>query len=212
MSNDTDDTLTVTPEMELESLKARADAMGLKYHPSIGLEKLREKVNEAVAADGPLPPDETNSTDTNTGTDAAPTAPMTKDEDVKVPGPETPEQKRARLKKEATALIRVNITCMNPAKNEWPGEIFTVGNSAVGTIKKYVPFNTSDGYHVPKMILDQIRERQCQIFVTDKSKNGVTVRKGKMIKEFAIEVLPALTQAELDELARRQAMAGSIDQ
>jgi hypothetical protein len=32
-----------------------------------------------------------------------------------------------------------------------------------------------------------------------------------MIKEFAIEVLPQLTQEELDELARRQAMAKSID-
>lgn len=52
----------------------------------------------------------------------------------------------------------------------------------------------------------------CQIFVTDKSKNGVTVRKGKLIKEFAIEYLEPLTQQELDELARRQAMAGSIDQ
>jgi len=37
------------------------------------------------------------------------------------------------------------------------------------------------------------------------------VRQGKLIKEFAIEVLDALTPGELHELAQRQAMAKSID-
>lgn len=198
MSNDNDENLTVTPEAELASLKARADAMGIAYHPSIGLEKLRAKVNAAINDDP-----EMDETSTSATAAAATTTTPSKTE--------TPEQKRSRLKKEANALVRVNITCMNPAKREWPGEIFTVGNAAVGTIKKYVPFNTSDGWHIPAMMLEQIRERQCQIFVTDKSKNGVTVRKGKLIKEFAIEVLPQLTQKELDELARRQALAGSVE-
>ena len=207
MSNDNDENLTVTPEMELASLKARADTMNLKYHPSIGLEKLREKVNAAI--NGDPPPDDS---DTPPGAPDAPPAGPDAPVAPAVPKAETLEQKRARLKREANALIRVNITCMNPAKREWPGEIFTVGNAAVGTIKKYVPFNTSDGWHVPAMMLTQIRERMCQIFVTDKTKHGVTTRKGKLIREFAIEVLEPLTQPELDELARRQAMTGSVDQ
>ena len=33
---------------ELSALKTRADAMGISYHPSIGLEKLRAKVNGAI--------------------------------------------------------------------------------------------------------------------------------------------------------------------
>ena len=33
---------------ELDSLKARADMMGVGYHPKIGLEKLKAKVNDAM--------------------------------------------------------------------------------------------------------------------------------------------------------------------
>ena len=35
---------------ELSALKARADLLGISYHPSIGLEKLREKVNKAMTS------------------------------------------------------------------------------------------------------------------------------------------------------------------
>ncbi len=171
---------------ELTSLKARADLMGISYHPSIGVEKLREKLNAAIAP---------------------------KEEEAPVPaaGEETATQKRARLQREATELVRVRVSCMNPFKKEWEGEIITTGNSAVGTIKKYVPFNTEDGWHIPRMIYNQLVQRECQIFVTVRDSRGNTSRKGKMIKEFAIEVLPPLTTEELAELARRQAMAKSID-
>ena len=37
---------------ELTSLKEKADFMGVPYHPSIGVEKLRAKVAEALAAEG----------------------------------------------------------------------------------------------------------------------------------------------------------------
>jgi hypothetical protein len=40
---------------------------------------------------------------------------------------------------------------------------------------------------------------------------GNKVRKGKLIKEFAIEELPPLTKEELAELAQRQAMSKSVD-
>lgn len=176
---------------ELTTLKARADMLGVSYHPSIGVEKLREKI-AAKMADLPDP-------DTLDATKAAV---------VEVPaGQETEGQKRMRLKKESNTLVRVNIVCMNPAKREWEGEIFTVGNNVVGTFKKFVPFNTTEGYHIPRIILDMIKNRECQIFRNEKAKNGVVVRKGYLIKEFAIDVLPNLTQNEINELARRQAMA-----
>jgi hypothetical protein len=49
------------------------------------------------------------------------------------------------------------------------------------------------------------------VFYPVKTMHGVTVRKGKLIKEFAIEVLPQLTPEELRDLAQRQAMANAID-
>lgn len=168
---------------ELENLKVRAEKLGVKFHPTISAEKLREKI-KAHQADGKG--------------EVAPKA-----EDTA----ENPELKKLRLKREALKLVRVRITCMNPAKKEWEGEIITVANNAVGTVKRYVPFNTEDGWHVEHILLEQLRERQCQIFVTEKDSRGNKVRKGKLIREFAIEVLDPLTEEELRELAQRQAMA-----
>lgn len=187
---------------ELASLKARADRLGISYHPSIGLDKLKAKVAEAMSGEpAPAAPDAS-------AVAAAPVAGVT----PSVVVPETEGQKRKRLKNEALALVRIRLTCMNPMKKEWPGEIFTTGNSTVGTIKKFIPFvNADEGWHVPKMMYDQLVARQCQVFYTEKTKNGVSVRKGKLIREFAIEVLPMLSQPELDELARRQAMSQAID-
>lgn len=187
---DTDD---LPVQDELTTLKARADMLGVSYHPSIGVEKLRDKIAAALASD-----------------ESAKKAEEAQPETVTAVTEETAGQKRARLRREANELIRVRITCMNPAKREWDGEIFTVGNAAVGSIKKYVPFNAEEGWHIPRIMYEQIVSRQCQIFVSSKSKHGVTVRQGKLIREFAVEVLPPLTQDELDELARRQAMAQSI--
>jgi hypothetical protein len=180
---------TIQTQDEMTLLKARATQMGIQFHPSIGVDKLREKI-EAALSNKP-------------SSDEAPVA--------EVAVKETLNQKRLRLKQEALKLVRVRVTCMNPAKKDWEGEIFTVGNTAIGSVKKFVPFNADEGYHIPHCIFEMMKSRMCQVFVTGKSRNGVTTRQGKMIKEFAIEVLPQLTQEELDELARRQAMAKSID-
>lgn len=185
---DNDDAL-VTQD-ELTSLKARADLLGLSYHPSIGLEKLREKVNAA-----------TSSSDKQEKAASA----------VVEAVEETEGQRRNRKKREANELIRIRVSCMNPAKAEWDGEIFTAGNSLIGSFTKYVPFNAEDGWHVPRVILNQIQQRQCQVFTTVRDARGNSSRKGKLIKEFAVEILTNLTPEELHELAQRQAMAKSID-
>jgi hypothetical protein len=177
---------------ELTVLKARADKLGLTYHPAIGLEKLRTKIKDFLADDVEATAEKES------------TAPA-------VEGKETANQLRVRKRKEAHALIRIRVACMNPSKKEYDGEIITTGNSAVGTIKKYVAFNAEEGYHVPRMIYEQLLQRQCQIFYTHKDAKGNKSRKGKLIKEFSIEVLPPLTASELKDLAQRQAMAQSGD-
>ncbi|TNF01487.1 MAG: hypothetical protein EP328_00015 [Gammaproteobacteria bacterium] len=164
---------------ELESLKERADLMGISYHPNIGVDKLREKVAEALKSSEPPVPAE--------------------------PAELSPAQLRHKKKKEATELVRIRITCMNPTKREWEGELFTAGNSLVGSHTKYVPFGVE--WHVPRIIYNQIKQRQCQIFITKKDARGNSTRHGKLIKEFGIEELPNLSEKELKELAQRQAMA-----
>lgn len=175
---------------ELTLLKQRAQTLGIKFHPSIGLESLRSKVSAAL-----------------TGEDA--------EEAAEEPVPEAPAaesriQMRNRLRKEASALVRVRVTCMNPNKKEWKGEIFTASNSIVGTFRKYVQFNAEEGWHVPQIILNMIKARQFQTFYTIKNERGVAVRKGKLVPEFAVEILPPLTEKELLELSRRQALAGGV--
>ncbi len=192
MSESNNDDVLSTAD-ELTALKERADLLGVKYHPSISLEKLREKVNASIEGTEPEAPKK-----------AAKAAPV--EEHV-----ETDAERRARKKKEANELIRIRVTCMNPAKSEWEGEIFTAGNSLVGSFTKYVPFNAEDGWHVPRIIYNQIIQRQCQIFVTVRDSRGNSTRKGKLIKEFAVEVMPNLTAEELHDLAQRQAMAKSVD-
>jgi hypothetical protein len=190
-ATDNDDVLSTADE--LTALKERADLLGVKYHPSISLEKLREKVNASIEGIEPEAPKK------------AAKAALIEDH------VETDAERRARKKKEANELIRIRVTCMNPAKSEWEGEIFTAGNSLVGSFTKYVPFNAEDGWHVPRIIYNQIIQRQCQIFVTVRDSRGNSTRKGKLIKEFAVEVMPNLTAEELHDLAQRQAMAKSVD-
>lgn len=167
---------------ELESLKERADLMGISYHPNIGVDKLREKVAEALKASEPPVP-------------AEPVKPVEL----------TAAQLRHKKKKEATELVRIRITCMNPLKREWEGEVFTCGNAVVGSHTKYVPYGVE--WHVPRIIYNQIKQRQCQVFITKKDARGNSTRHGKLIKEFGIEELPTLSEKELKELAQRQAMA-----
>ena len=184
-------------EDELESLKTRATQMGITFNPQIGLDKLRERVNAAAKGE-PVKeeaPEVFQESVPVTPVAALPVAPVQ----------ETDAQRRVRLKNEANLLVRVRIACMNPNRREHDGEIFTTGNGVVGTFRKMVPFDVI--WHVPAIILKMIEDRQCQVFSTVTGPNGQKSRKGKLVKEFAVEYLPSLTAAELKDLAQRQAMA-----
>lgn len=169
---------------ELETLKERATLMGIEFHPSIGLEKLKTKVNAVINGE----PKE--------------------QEDQPVNLRATKLAAVAEARAEAGKLIRVNVVCMNPAKKEWPGEIFSVGNTNIGTFKKFVQFNTTEGYHIPKIIYELMRTKKFQIFKTERTVNGVAKRVGHLASEFAIEVLDQLTKEELADLAKAQAARG----
>jgi hypothetical protein len=188
---------------ELEALRSKADLLGVQYHPSIGYEKLLEKIRAHEAAAEAAANGQKN---TGAGEPAADTPAVSQAAAV-----ETQAQKLRRLREDATKLVRIRLTCLNPAKKEWPGEIITAGNSVLGSFKKFVPFaGADDGYHVPNIIFQVLKDRTCPVYYTDKSLNGVGVRRHRLIKEFAIEVLPQLSREEIDELARRQALAGSV--
>lgn len=125
-------------------------------------------------------------------------------------------EKRTKQRKEQLALVRVRITNHNPAKKNITGEIFTCGNSVLGAIKKFVPYNceAAEAYHLPKIMYETLKERK---FIQRGTKrvtiDGVkrTVPIMQEVKEFSFEVLPQLTETELKVLARKQAMAKGVE-
>lgn len=213
-------------QSELDKLKEYATGLGIEFHPNIGLEKLKERIDAAFpapavvqeepeeeVADIPAPSTLINEqtplitkevlekavADTQLASDLAVTT-------LAAAIQETKEAKRFRLRKEATALVRVNVMNMNPFRKEWEGDTYCVGNSVIGTIKRYVPFNTD--WHVERALLNVMEERKCQIFTTRKDpRTGQEVKTPRTIKELQIAILPPLTEKELKELAQRQAMA-----
>lgn len=172
---------------QLDVLKERANKLGIDFHPNIGEEKLRAKINEKL--------DDT--------------------EEVKKADKVMTEEQAKRVvrnakHKEAMRLVRCRVTCMNPNKREWEGEILTASN-AIASAKKYVPFN-GEPYHVPRILLNMMMERKCQVFKTVPGPRGNKVRKGHLIPEFSIEILPDLTPAEASELAKQQALAAGKEE
>ena len=210
----------VTTPTELDLLKKRAMTMGISFHPNIGLDKLKKKVNDVAKGD-----DEPGA-DILMPQTAEPVDEIPEDAQfvtieqaeefirrMKKTGKktETAGQRRQRLINEAGKLVRINVANMNPNKKDWEGEIYTVSNSLVGTFRKYVPFNNDRGWHVPMIMFKMMKEKECQVFHTVKGPSGRKMRKGKLIKELNIEVMAPLTGEELQELARRQARSHSID-
>jgi len=196
---------------ELTLLKQRAATMGIKHHPSIGLDKLKVKIKDFQTA-----------AEKDNAKEARKLANQREEEvsenilaQSKVssysPKEETKIQRKMRLRKEASRLIRIRVVNMNPNKKEWEGDIFTVSNSTVGTFKKYIPYNNEEGWHVPQIILNHLKERKCQVFYNVKNNKGAKIRKGKLINELSIEILPDLTSSELKDLAHQQAQRHSID-
>ena len=201
-----------TPQTdELKSLKARANTIGLKFHPNIGLDKLRDKVNAQLNKD---------STQLKKEALEAKKAPVLDDEAQPIPvstydyskpvlKQETPAMRKARMRKKAVRLIRYKLTCMNENKKKWKGEIITVMNSTVGTISRFIPFN-AESWHCEEMLLNMIRERKYSSYIEIKGKKGRPVKKVRLMPEFAIEILPPLTSKELEDLRIQQAMAGTV--
>ena len=176
---------------EQTPVRDRADELGISYHHNASDETI-QKLIDSHEAEAPktenkfLPKDECE--------------PMSQDEFKKK------YRNGSNVRKEASALVRCRIQCMNPAKKDWPGEIFSVGSAKLGTFKKFVPFNNPEPYHLPKIIYDMLVEKKCTVFYTERDERGNKIRKGRLINEFAIEVLPPLSKEELSELARTQAL------
>lgn len=175
---------------DLDELRSQADSLGIKYHPATGADKLKAKIAAHINAEAAA---------------AAPqeVAPITQAQF---------EEEQFKLRKgNAGKLVRVRVTCMNPAKKEWDGEIISVGSAKIGTYKKFVKFNTENGWHIPFIIYEYMKEKKCAVYYNVETQGGKKIRKSRSVNEFSIEILPELTDEELKALARQQAMEAGKD-
>ena len=195
---------------ELEMLKRRATMMGLTYSNNIGLEALKAKVQAAM--EGEREPELQKGNAFMTSTSQHENAGAIN----ALSGVETKRGKkislRQHLQQEKMKLIRVRITNLDPKKKDLPGEIITVANEYLGTVRKFVPFGevTDNGYHIPKCIYDMLKERTFVSIKTRKGPKGEQIVEHQNAREFSLEVLRPLTADELAKLAAAQQAAGGL--
>ena len=187
---------------ELTFLKERAKVMGIPFSNNISLETLRKRVADKMEGKDEAP--EVNA--------------LTGDPEIAqamVAKPLNQQANAIALRKLVYAKqmrqVRVRITNMDPKKKDLPGEIWTVANEYLGTVRKFVPYGeqTDDGYHIPYCLFRLLDSKRFLHIRVVKDRTTGIVRQDKVwAKEFSLDVLPTLTQAELDRLAAAQAAAG----
>lgn len=189
--NDSVDELQVD---EMTILKQRATMMGIKFSNNIGLEALRKKVADAQEGITEQEQPEVN-----------PLATSTVQEDKL--------SMAQRIRLENTRLVRVRIQNLDPKKKDLPGEILTVANDYMGTVRKYVPYGeaTDNGYHIPYCLYKLLKSRKFLHVSVKKGRNGKERVEQQWVREFAIEILPQLTEEELKQLGQAQLAAGSLN-
>ena len=179
---------------ETAMLRRQADLMGIKYKEGASADLLEHLINTAMEAQ------EAEKT--------APAASASTKADVG-----TQLTLREQIYREEMKLIRIRITNMDDKDKNLFGDFFSVCNKFIGDVVKFIPYgtNTEAGYHVPNCIYKQLRDAQYVQFVKT-MEAGREVTKTRLVRKFAIEVLPSLTQKEMTELKQRQLATGSLQE
>ena len=206
---------------ELDMLKQRATQMNIVFSNNIGVDKLRERINAKM--EGLPDPDDVPTAVAPAPVVLAPVAVVAPVVEAPVINPLTGLEEgvdpdagmttRQILMRDQMKLVRVRIANLDPSKKDLSGEILTVANEYIGTVRKFVPFGeaTDDGYHVPQCLLSMMQERKFQTIRTIKDRRTGTNRiETGEAREFAIEVLEPLTQTEMQQLATAQQAAGGL--
>lgn len=168
-------------------LRQRAESLGLTVHHKAGADTIAKQISTFYEEQEAL-----------------------KQKEAKDSAAKNPQSAKLAAIRSAYKMVRVRITSRNPMKKDYEGEIFAAGNSMVPTIKRYIPYDTE--WHVEQILLNVIKEKSYQQFYTEKAPNGQSVRRSRRVKEYVIEHLEPLTEAELKELGQRQLSQRSIDE
>ena len=191
---------------EIDLLKARAVQLGIPVRGNMKVSTLRKKIEDKIS--GSSSNDDGDEDEENDDEDELEVAQKPKPKPRKMTQEEVEQALREKVKKEKMKLLRCRISNLNPAKNDLRGEIITVGNRYLGTVRKFIPFGeqTDRGYHIPQVIYDDLKARRFQQ-IRSKRVNGQIMQETRMVPEYQIEILPPLSVEALNELRMQQEAA-----
>jgi hypothetical protein len=171
---------SVGPASTLDLLKMEATQLGVKFHPSIKEAKLKDKIVAHKKAMAKL-------------TKAA--EPEEVKKEVKTAGHE-----RRELKKKQLELVRIQLAPMNPHMRGLKGQIFTVQNGLVGRVSQYIPFNSQHGWHVPRILVNELESKKYVSFYTWEDSKGREHKGHKLAKAYGVTYLPPLTSEQISQI------------
>jgi len=170
-------------DLDIEVVRAKATELGVKWHPAMKAETIQLKIDEFLEGYAPTH-----------------IAPSVKDE--------TAAQTEARLLREATALIPVTVTSMDPADASVTAATISVGNRKLGQITKVIPFGHK--WFMPKILVDEMEQKMFVRNAMIPTPGGNERLNTQWIKKYAIQYHPAPTPEEMAELAKLQLQGNEL--
>lgn len=180
-------------DLDLAQLKERATLMGIPFSNSIKAATLAKKIQDRL--DGA-------DMESNLSADQLARNRMAERNAL-----------YTELRRNAEKLTRIRVTCMNPQKAGMDGEIIVAGNRVIGTHKKFVPYGEKGaaGWHVTQPILKALKRKKYLQIRTKTNQRGQIDYETRWVPEYAVEILPPLTKAEMDRLGSAQLASGIMD-
>lgn len=182
--------------MTRDELKVRAEELGLSYNSNIKTDALAELITNA---ENGLTPEIVAA-----AKEAEEVAKKLVEKQVAEVAPvenkaKTVGQVKAEARKNALKLVRCVVTSMDKDKADLSGEIISCGNSMTGMIKKFIPFGKE--WHVPLMILETLKDKK-MLMTRDRRTDKGTVKEHYEVSQYNVQILPDLTQEELNRLLK----------
>lgn len=177
----TDDTIDQTEA--LNQLKEEADLLGISYSPNIGLETLRQRVNDKKQSESPE---------------------LSKEEKLR----KAAYDEAHRLVRCVITCHNPNKLHMREELFIVSGEYFGTIKRIVPLGSR-----TQNGWHIENAIYKHIKDKQFPMIETGRDPNtGRQYQKAYMTNEYSIFVKEELTQKELDDIKARQIATGYSEQ
>lgn len=181
--------------MTRDELKARAEELGLSYNSNIKTDALAELITNA---ENGLTPEIVAAA--KEAEEVAKKLVAEKPVEVVVENKaKTVGQVKAEARKNAMKLVRCVVASMDKDKADLSGEIISCGNSMTGMIKKFIPFGKE--WHVPTVILETLKDKK-MLMTRDRRTDKGTVKEHYEVSQYNVQILPDLTQEELNRLLK----------